>query len=347
MPRKTPQAIQQYRGNTEQHATYTGPIGELTVDTDKKVVVVQDGATAGGIPMAREDRKVAGDAYIKVNNAAKGTLAADLTLTMDMTKVAADLVSTDENNGLSVGTDNKLFANGIISVPEYEGATASSAGTSGLVPPAAAGQQDMVLTGSGKWVVPPAETFRLSMIGVPRYWRSTTLPAGHVWANGDLALFADWPELKKIYDAGGFAGMLLAYNANSATIAANLGKWRPNAANPTGLYVPNLSEQFFRGWTGGAGREAGSWQQDAVETGITSIYCEPMGGHGDNYPATVTLEGNVSLHDTGYADSIIVYMTDIGTSVVHRSYYINQRQALETRPVNIAQPSIIYLGLPA
>ncbi|WP_302440490.1 phage tail protein, partial [Bilophila wadsworthia] len=98
--------------------------------------------------------------------------------------------------------------------------------------------------------VTASEAFRLSMIGVPRYWRSTTLPAGHVWANGDLALFADWPELKKIYDAGGFAGMLLAYNANSATIAANLGKWRPNAANPTGLYVPNLSEQFFRGWTG-------------------------------------------------------------------------------------------------
>ena len=139
---------------------------------------------------------------------------------------------------------------GIISVPEYDGATTSTAGTGGLVPPAAAGQQDMVLTGSGKWVVPPAETFRLSMIGVPRYWRSTTLPVGHVWANGDLALFADWPELKKIYDAGGFAGMLLAYNANSATIAANLGKWRPNAANPTGLYVPNLSEQFFRAWTG-------------------------------------------------------------------------------------------------
>ena len=104
---------------------------------------------------------------------------------------------------------------------------------------------------------------------------------------------------------------------------------------------------LFRAWTSGAGREAGSWQQDAVETGITSVYCEPMGGHGDNYPATVTLEGNVSLHDTGYADSIIVYMTDIGTPVVHRRYYINQRQALETRPVNIAQPSIIYLGLPA
>ena len=42
--------------------------------------------------------------------------------------------------------------NGIISVPEYEGATASSAGTSGLVPPAAAGQATYVLCGNGEWL---------------------------------------------------------------------------------------------------------------------------------------------------------------------------------------------------
>lgn len=41
--------------------------------------------------------------------------------------------------------------NGIISVPEYEGATASKAGTSGLVPPAAAGQQKSFLTGGGEY----------------------------------------------------------------------------------------------------------------------------------------------------------------------------------------------------
>lgn len=41
--------------------------------------------------------------------------------------------------------------NGIISVPEYEGATASTAGTSGLVPPAAAGQATYVLCADGEW----------------------------------------------------------------------------------------------------------------------------------------------------------------------------------------------------
>lgn len=47
--------------------------------------------------------------------------------------------------------DGLRVNNGIISVPEYEGATASAAGTSGLVPPATAGQQDSFLTGGGEY----------------------------------------------------------------------------------------------------------------------------------------------------------------------------------------------------
>lgn len=47
--------------------------------------------------------------------------------------------------------DGLTVSNGIISVPEYSGATASKAGTSGLVPPAAAGQATYVLCGDGEW----------------------------------------------------------------------------------------------------------------------------------------------------------------------------------------------------
>ena len=45
-----PFAFQRRRGTTAQHASFTGLLGELTVDTDKDVVVVHDGATAGGFP---------------------------------------------------------------------------------------------------------------------------------------------------------------------------------------------------------------------------------------------------------------------------------------------------------
>lgn len=58
MARLNPSPIRMYRGTTAQHAGYTGPQGELTVDTDKKMVVVQDGTTAGGIPAARDDQVV-------------------------------------------------------------------------------------------------------------------------------------------------------------------------------------------------------------------------------------------------------------------------------------------------
>lgn len=50
MARNNFSPVQQFRGTTAQHETYTGLPGELTVDTDKNVVVVHDGVTAGGHP---------------------------------------------------------------------------------------------------------------------------------------------------------------------------------------------------------------------------------------------------------------------------------------------------------
>ena len=45
----------QFRGGTtSEHSTFTGVSREVTVDTTKKTVVVHDGSTAGGIPLAKE-----------------------------------------------------------------------------------------------------------------------------------------------------------------------------------------------------------------------------------------------------------------------------------------------------
>lgn len=38
------------RGTTAEHAAFTGAEGEITIDTDKKVAVVHDGVTPGGVP---------------------------------------------------------------------------------------------------------------------------------------------------------------------------------------------------------------------------------------------------------------------------------------------------------
>ena len=47
-------AIQLRRGTTTNHTSFAGLVGEVTVDTTKKVVVVHDGSTLGGTPLAKE-----------------------------------------------------------------------------------------------------------------------------------------------------------------------------------------------------------------------------------------------------------------------------------------------------
>jgi hypothetical protein len=47
--------VQLRRGTTSQHGSFTGAVGELTVDTDKDTGVIHDGSTAGGRALARED----------------------------------------------------------------------------------------------------------------------------------------------------------------------------------------------------------------------------------------------------------------------------------------------------
>lgn len=42
------------RGTTAQHSTFTGSLGEVTMDTDKKTLVIHDGVTPGGMPMSND-----------------------------------------------------------------------------------------------------------------------------------------------------------------------------------------------------------------------------------------------------------------------------------------------------
>ena len=331
----------QYRGaaiaagtlaaNRTYEFVYTGAQYELVGDVDTNTTYPLATASNDGL-MAKGDKgKLDGIAVgAEVNQNAFGnilvgstTIAAD-TKTDTLTFVAGTNVTLTPdaaNDKLTIAAKDTTYA----------AATQSVAG---------------LMSAADKKSVDYCEALRLSMIGVPRYWRSTSLPANHVWANGDLVLFSDWPELKKVYDGGGFTGMLLAYNATSATIAANLGKWRPNAANPTGLYVPKLSDQFFRGWTGGAGREAGSWQGDAIRnvTGSAGI----GGQTGIAYP--LAMDGNTgALCPQGERGThSLSTMTSVGTYgglVFDASHAVPT--AAENRPVNIAVPVILYLGLSA
>lgn len=328
----------QYRGaaiaagtlaaNRTYEFVYTGAQYELVGDVDTNTTYSLATASNDGL-MAKGDKgKLDGIAVgAEVNQNAFGnilvgstTIAAD-TKTDTLTFVAGTNVTLTPdaaNDKLTIAAKDTTYA----------AATQSVAG---------------LMSAADKKSVDYCEALRLSMIGVPRYWRSTTLPANHVWANGDLVLFSDWPELKKVYDGGGFTGMLLAYNAISATIAANLGKWRPNAANPTGLYVPKLSDQFFRAWTGVTSEKVGSWQTDTgraltgkIDLDICSYVWESSGvlsglGASDGInPQQGAMNGQQTAFDFDASRS-----------------WGDTHTGTEFAPAHVYIPVIVYLGVPS
>jgi hypothetical protein len=112
-------AIQRRRGNTAQHASFTGLAGELTIDTQKNTVVVHDGTTAGGYPLARADEVAAlGGADITAVVAGNGlsggatsgnaniNVGAGAGITVNADNVAVNTAYYDVTNGGTGWTGN-------------------------------------------------------------------------------------------------------------------------------------------------------------------------------------------------------------------------------------------------
>ena len=57
--------IQLRQGTTTEHNSFTGAVGEVTVDTDKKTVVVHDGTTVGGTPLLNANQLVDSTTTVK------------------------------------------------------------------------------------------------------------------------------------------------------------------------------------------------------------------------------------------------------------------------------------------
>ena len=127
--------------------------------------------------------------------------------------------------------DGLTVNNGIISVPEYEGATVSTAGTSGLVPPATAGQHESFLTGGGEYK----------------------------------------PALTKISDSVNLADSKTAASAKAVKTTYDLanGKQANLGFTPVqqGEGANQLTNKVYIGWDGGAGRvQVDSWDMGKIVT---------------------------------------------------------------------------------
>ena len=92
-------AIQRRRGTTTQHGSFTGLAGEITIDTTKNTVVVHDGSTAGGIPLAKSSEVTAlGGAditdVVAGSGLTGGATSGSATISIDYDGIAGSLIPT-------------------------------------------------------------------------------------------------------------------------------------------------------------------------------------------------------------------------------------------------------------
>lgn len=77
------------RGTTAQHNTFTGGNGEITVDTDKKTLVVHDGTTAGGSALATTASVTTA---LAAQSAAQASAAASASVSIDLLFMAQGII---------------------------------------------------------------------------------------------------------------------------------------------------------------------------------------------------------------------------------------------------------------
>ena len=108
--------IQLRQGTTTEHNTFTGAVGEVTVDTTKDVPVVHDGVTAGGHPVAARANADGTISLIKKDGTSAGMINAlglfnntltstntNQALTAAQGKVLKDTLDTTVSSSFGVG----------------------------------------------------------------------------------------------------------------------------------------------------------------------------------------------------------------------------------------------------
>lgn len=93
--------IQLRQGTTTEHNTFTGAVGEVTVDTDKDTVVVHDGVTVGGHPVATRANADGTISLIKKDGTSAGAINA-------LGLFNNTLISTNTNQALTAAQGKVL-----------------------------------------------------------------------------------------------------------------------------------------------------------------------------------------------------------------------------------------------
>jgi len=99
-------------GTTSEHSSFTGAVREVTVDTDKDVVVVHDGSTAGGFPSVKSGGIVNADINASAAIATSKITGLATSATTDTTNAANIASGTLPDARLNAGMNPSLTTTG-------------------------------------------------------------------------------------------------------------------------------------------------------------------------------------------------------------------------------------------
>jgi len=177
------QGVQFRRGTTAEHSVFTGQSGEITVDTDKNVSVIHDGATVGGHPLV-------------------GTSTTQRIANKDInaTNINVSGVSTLSGGvqGIGIYSGGNLVTTGIITALNFVGSGNTFAVVGNRIDISIAGGG-----GSSQFVTTSAGIHTLSNVGI-----GTTNPTSKLTVTGDVLVSGIVTATSFYGDGSGLTGIV-------------------------------------------------------------------------------------------------------------------------------------------
>jgi len=307
------------RGTTTQHASFTGAAGEVTVDTDKDVVVVHDGSTTGGFPAIRAGGALGTPSSGTVTNLT-GTASININGTVGATTPASGSFTsmTDSGNLTFTGTGNRItgdFSNATIANRVlFQNSNTNSQTRVGVIPNGTS--TTGIIEAFNSSDTTNASIFSLSSIAA-----EARLSAGIAGSGSYLPMtfYTNGSERMRIDSAG---TLIIGSGEASATPVGNTLR-APNATgtNIAGtnltIYAGNSTGNALGGYVGigatstpGASGTSENAQVDRMRVYSTSGAANGLQGvhiaQGGIYPATIPLsnsadKGAFTIHGTSEA----------------------------------------------
>ena len=280
------------RGTTSQHSSFTGAEGEVTVDTDKDTLVVHDGSTAGGHPVAAEDMANVSSASIAgrlSNDSIAPSKIAAGALPSDVTVATANLGTT----GVTAGQYGSSSAIPIVTVNNKGQVTAAS--TTGIDSTRIEnGTSNVRINNVGNILVSRTGTDRLTINNSGVDVTGTLDVTGDITTTGKVKFANVYSQESDLPSASTYHGMFAHVHGTGLAYYAHGGNW---------IKLAKLDAPDFTGGIDVSGNISVTGTVDGRDVAQDGGKIDELYGGSNTLKSTVNIANGVTATTQGTSDN--------------------------------------------